>query len=228
MAEEQISSWRPISFFCRDACEIEVQLDYGLANPLEKCSKPLTRNKSRFKFFCPSEMQSASGFFLVKIGNINFKFGTYSPRESIFCPSEMQSASGFFLVKIGNINFKFGTYSSSTHLTFESYIRLSSWWRSIDSLIDLIVFEQLQKIEQPWIELNRSNSWRLYLQTVDKASGWKCERLKVWTVESVNGGYCSGWKGVGRKDMEPVWLNNSYQVCLFEDRSQIASNILLR
>ena len=28
----------------------EVHLDYGLANPLEKCSKPVTRNQGPFKF----------------------------------------------------------------------------------------------------------------------------------------------------------------------------------
>ena len=58
----------------------------------------------------------------------------------------MQTASDFFLVKLGNIIFKFGTYGSLSNMTFENYVRLSDWWRPIDYLITLFVFERLEKI----------------------------------------------------------------------------------
>ena len=54
-----------------------IQLDYDLANPLEKCSKPVTKKSKSFQVCCPSEMQIASDLFLVKFGSIIFKFGTF-------------------------------------------------------------------------------------------------------------------------------------------------------
>ena len=85
-------------------------------------------------------------------------------------------------------------------MTFGNYIRLSYWWRSIDSLITLIVFE----LEENWITLNLIKEIEFAL--VEFASGQKCERSKAWTFESVNGRNCSGWSyigwnGVGRNDM---------------------------
>ena len=59
----------------------------------------------------------------------------------------MQIEIDFLLVKFGNISLKFGTFGSVSNLTFESYVRLSDWWRSSDYLLTLIVFERLEKIE---------------------------------------------------------------------------------
>ena len=59
----------------------------------------------------------------------------------------MQLASVFLVVKFGNTIFKFGTYSSLSTLTFENYVTVSDWWRSIDSLGILIVLERLDEIE---------------------------------------------------------------------------------
>ena len=57
----------------------------------------------------------------------------------------MQTASDFFMVKFKNIILKFGRYGSSSNMTFEIYVRLSDWWRSIGSLITSIVFERFEK-----------------------------------------------------------------------------------
>ena len=65
----------------------------------------------------------------------------------VCCPSEMLIASDFFLMAFRNIIFKFGTYGSLSNLTFGNYVRLSDWWRLIDSIITLLVFERLEKIE---------------------------------------------------------------------------------
>ena len=59
----------------------------------------------------------------------------------------MQTASDCFLVKFENNICKFGTYGSLSNMTFGNYLRLSYWWRPIDSLITLIVVERLEKIE---------------------------------------------------------------------------------
>ena len=59
----------------------------------------------------------------------------------------MLIASDFFLMAFRNIIFKFGTYGSLSNMTFEYYVTLSYWWRLIDSIITLFVFERLEKIE---------------------------------------------------------------------------------
>ena len=58
----------------------------------------------------------------------------------------MQIASDFFLVKFGINIFKFGAFGSLPSMTFESYVTQSDWWRSIDTLVSLIVFEHLERI----------------------------------------------------------------------------------
>ena len=63
------------------------------------------------------------------------------------CPSEMLIASDFFLMIFRNIYFKSGTYGSLSNMTFGNYVTLSYWWRLIDSIFTLLVFERLDKIE---------------------------------------------------------------------------------
>ena len=107
----------------------------------------------------------------------------------VCCPSEMQIASDFFLVKFGNICLMFGTFGCLSKMTFESYVRLSDWWRSFDSLPTLIVFEHLEK---KWITLHfiesvefaavefargRKAIWRNVLTPFQSASS--CE-IAIW------------------------------------------------
>ena len=46
-----------------------------------------------------------------------------------------------------DIIFKSSTYGSLSNMTFGNYVRLSYWWRLIDSIITLLVFERLETIE---------------------------------------------------------------------------------
>ena len=77
-----------------------------------------------------------------------FKAGDKKSKSlQVGCPSEMLIASDFFLMMFRNIIFKFGTYGSLSNMTFGNYVTLSYWWRLIDSVITLLVFERLEKIE---------------------------------------------------------------------------------
>ena len=77
-----------------------------------------------------------------------FKAGDKKSKSlQVCCPSEILIAFDFFLMKFRNIIFKFGTYGSLSNMTFGSFETLSYWWRLIDSIITLLVFERFEKNE---------------------------------------------------------------------------------
>ena len=67
----------------------KVQLECGLANPLEKSLVDYKKSKSP-QVCCSSDMQIASDFFLVKTGEIIFKYG----KTGNFCNMAFQNYLG--------------------------------------------------------------------------------------------------------------------------------------